>query len=87
MNAATTADRPTVGFLGAAGMMGHGMAKNLLAKGFGVRLMAHRKRDSLQDLLQEVPLGGTRRPPLQRRRTGDAAAIARYWAIEACTEA
>ncbi len=31
--------------------MGHGMAKNLLAKGFQVSLTAHTKREPLQDLL------------------------------------
>ena len=40
----------TVGFIG-LGMMGHGMAKNLLAKGFGLRFVAHRNRANLQDLL------------------------------------
>jgi 3-hydroxyisobutyrate dehydrogenase-like beta-hydroxyacid dehydrogenase len=40
----------TIGFIG-LGMMGHGMAKNLLQKGFGVQFQVHRKRDHLQDLL------------------------------------
>ena len=40
----------TIGFIG-LGMMGHGMAKNLLAKGFALRFVAHRKRANLQDLL------------------------------------
>ena len=40
----------TVGFIG-LGMMGHGMAKNLLAKGFGLRFVAHRNRTNLQDLI------------------------------------
>jgi len=31
--------------------MGHGMAKNLLAKGFGLRFMAQRNRKNLDDLL------------------------------------
>lgn len=39
-----------IGFIG-LGMMGHGMAKNLLAKGFAVRFVAHRNRANLQDLL------------------------------------
>src|SRR4051794_24271687 len=38
-----------IGFIG-LGMMGHGMAKNLLAKGFAVRFVAHRNRANLQDL-------------------------------------
>ena len=36
----------TIGFIG-LGMMGHGMAKNLLAKGFGLRFTAHRNRSNL----------------------------------------
>lgn len=40
----------TIGFIG-LGMMGHGMAKNLLAKGYGLRFTVHRKRDTLVDLL------------------------------------
>jgi 3-hydroxyisobutyrate dehydrogenase-like beta-hydroxyacid dehydrogenase len=40
----------TIGFIG-LGMMGHGIAKNLLQKGFGVQFQVHRKRDHLQDLL------------------------------------
>lgn len=41
---------PVIGFVG-LGMMGHGMARNLLAKGFGLRFMVHRDRSRLQDLL------------------------------------
>ena len=40
-----------IGFIGASGLMGHGMAKNLLAKGFQVSLTAHSRREPLQDLL------------------------------------
>ncbi|MDL9997576.1 NAD(P)-dependent oxidoreductase [Variovorax sp. J22P240] len=39
-----------IGFIG-IGMMGHGMARNLLAKGFPVKLKAHRNRTNLEDLL------------------------------------
>jgi 3-hydroxyisobutyrate dehydrogenase-like beta-hydroxyacid dehydrogenase len=39
-----------IGFIG-LGMMGHGMARNLLAKGFGLRFLVHRDRSRLQDLL------------------------------------
>ncbi|MBP6776273.1 MAG: NAD(P)-dependent oxidoreductase [Piscinibacter sp.] len=42
--------KPVIGFIG-LGMMGHGMARNLLAKGFGLRVMVHRDRSRLQDLL------------------------------------
>ena len=41
---------PSIGFIG-LGMMGHGIAKNLLAKGFALRFKAHRNRSTLQDLL------------------------------------
>ena len=39
-----------IGFIG-VGMMGHGMAKNLLAKGHPLTFLAHRNRANLQDLL------------------------------------
>jgi len=39
-----------IGFIG-LGMMGHGIAKNLLAKGFALSFKAHRNRTNLQDLL------------------------------------
>ena len=41
---------PTIGFIG-LGMMGHGIAKNLLKKGYTLRFKAHRNRSTLQDLL------------------------------------
>ena len=41
---------PRIGFIG-IGMMGHGMAKNLLAKGYSLTLKANRNRDRLPDLL------------------------------------
>ena len=42
--------RPRIGFIG-IGMMGHGMAKNLLAKGFPLTLRVHRDRAKVSDLL------------------------------------
>jgi 3-hydroxyisobutyrate dehydrogenase-like beta-hydroxyacid dehydrogenase len=39
-----------IGFIG-VGMMGHGIAKNLLEKGFPVTAMAHHNRAPLEDLL------------------------------------
>jgi len=39
-----------IGFIG-IGLMGHGMAKNLLAKGHPLTFKAHRNRDNLADLL------------------------------------
>ena len=40
-----------IGFIGASGLMGHGIAKNLLAKGFQVSLTAHSRQEPLKDLL------------------------------------
>lgn len=39
-----------VGFIG-VGMMGHGMAKNLLAKGFPLSFLVHRDRSRIADLV------------------------------------
>ena len=40
-----------IGFIGASGMMGHGMARNLLAKGHALTLTVHRNRERVADLL------------------------------------
>ena len=40
-----------IGFIGASGLMGHGMAKNLLAKGHGLAITVHRNRERVADLL------------------------------------
>lgn len=40
-----------IGFVGASGMMGHGMARNLLAKGHALALTVHRRRERVADLL------------------------------------
>lgn len=40
-----------VGFIG-VGLMGWGMARNVLAKGFRLSVMAHRKREAIDDLVQ-----------------------------------
>jgi 3-hydroxyisobutyrate dehydrogenase-like beta-hydroxyacid dehydrogenase len=40
-----------IGFIGASGLMGHGMAKNLLAKGNGLAITVHRNRERVADLL------------------------------------
>ncbi|MHB8493051.1 MAG: NAD(P)-dependent oxidoreductase [Casimicrobiaceae bacterium] len=42
--------RPKIGFVG-IGLMGHGIAKNLVAKGYPLALKLHRNRASAQDLL------------------------------------
>jgi 3-hydroxyisobutyrate dehydrogenase-like beta-hydroxyacid dehydrogenase len=41
---------PRIGFIG-VGLMGHGMAKNLLAKGFALSFTVHRDRSRLADLV------------------------------------
>ena len=43
-------EKPRIGFVG-VGMMGHGIAKNLLAKGFPLALRVHRNREAAEDLL------------------------------------
>lgn len=40
-----------IGFIGASGLMGHGMAKNLQAKGHPLALVVHRRRERVADLL------------------------------------
>lgn len=55
-----------IGFIGASGLMGHGMAKNLLAKGHALALTVHRNRERVADLLA----GGA-------RQAADAAELAR----------
>jgi 3-hydroxyisobutyrate dehydrogenase-like beta-hydroxyacid dehydrogenase len=43
-------DKPVVGFVG-VGLMGWGMAKNAVEKGFPLRVIAHRKREAVEDLV------------------------------------
>ena len=43
-------ERLRVGFIG-LGYMGHGMARRILARGFPLTVMAHRKREALDDLV------------------------------------
>jgi 3-hydroxyisobutyrate dehydrogenase-like beta-hydroxyacid dehydrogenase len=40
-----------IGFIGASGLMGHGMAKNLLAKGHALSITVHRNRERVAELL------------------------------------
>jgi 3-hydroxyisobutyrate dehydrogenase-like beta-hydroxyacid dehydrogenase len=44
-------DRPRIGFIG-VGKMGHGMAKNLVAKGFATTVLGHRSRAPVEDLIK-----------------------------------
>jgi 3-hydroxyisobutyrate dehydrogenase-like beta-hydroxyacid dehydrogenase len=50
--------KPRIGFVG-VGLMGHGMAKNLLEKGWPLAVVAHRNRQPVDDLVargaQEAP--------------------------------
>ena len=41
-----------IGFIGASGLMGHGMARNLQAKGHALAITVFRNRDRVADLLQ-----------------------------------
>ena len=41
----------TLGFIGASGLMGHGIARHLLAKGHALHLTVHRNQDRVADLL------------------------------------
>ena len=45
------AAKPTVGFAG-VGFMGHGMAKNILEKGFALSVLGHRNRGPVDDLVK-----------------------------------
>lgn len=40
-----------IGMIGASGLMGHGIARNLMAKGFELSLTIHRNQDRVADLL------------------------------------
>ena len=42
-------DKPTIGFIG-VGLMGHGMAKNIVEKGYDLVVMGHRNREPVEDL-------------------------------------
>lgn len=44
--------KPRVGFIG-LGYMGHGMARNILAGGYALTVMAHRKRAAVEDLVAQ----------------------------------
>ena len=42
----------TIGFVGASGLMGHGMARNLIKQGHTLKLTVHRNSDRVADLLE-----------------------------------
>jgi len=43
-------EKQMIGFIG-LGLMGHGMAKNILKKGYGLLVMGHRNRKPVEDLV------------------------------------
>ena len=45
-------NKPRIGLIG-VGLMGHGIAKNLLLKGFPLTLLANRNRVPVEDILAE----------------------------------
>ena len=45
-------DKPRIGFIG-VGLMGHGIAKNLVAKGYPLTVCVHRNRVPVDDLLAQ----------------------------------
>ena len=53
-----------IGFIG-VGLMGHGMAKNIVEKGWPLTALAHRKRDAVDDLKSR---GAKEAPNRQRHR-------------------
>ncbi len=44
------ADKQRIGFIG-AGLMGHGMAKNIVEKGYALTVLGHRNRQPIDDLI------------------------------------
>ena len=67
--------KPRIGFIG-VGLMGHGIAKNIVEKGYPLVVLAHRNRAPVDDLLargaseaktaREVAQRSGHRPPLRR---------------------
>lgn len=57
-----------VGFIG-AGLMGHGMAKNIVEKGYPLTVLAHRNRDPIEDLLRRG--ASEAESPAELARTSD----------------
>src|SRR3954451_24939264 len=51
------ARKPRIGFVG-LGLMGHGIAKNILEKGHSLTVVAHRNRKPLEDLTSRGAIEG-----------------------------
>lgn len=64
-------NKPTIGFIG-LGLMGHGMARHLLLKGYALRFVVHRNRANLADL---VEAGATEVPGCRELADGAQAVI------------
>jgi 3-hydroxyisobutyrate dehydrogenase-like beta-hydroxyacid dehydrogenase len=45
-------EKPRIGYIG-VGLMGHGAAKNILARGYPLTILAHRNRAPVEDLLRQ----------------------------------
>jgi 3-hydroxyisobutyrate dehydrogenase-like beta-hydroxyacid dehydrogenase len=43
--------KPVIGFIG-VGLMGHGIAKNIINKGYELKVIAHRSREAVDDLVR-----------------------------------
>ena len=77
-----TRTKPRIGFIG-LGLMGHGMAKNVVTKGYPLTVCAHRNRKPLEDLLAagakevkthaDVARRVGHRVPLRHRHAADRA--------------
>ena len=61
-----------VGFIG-LGLMGHGMAKNIVEKGWPLTVLAHRKRDAAEDLKNRGAIEAT--SPRQLAETCDVVVL------------
>ena len=62
MNADT---KPRIGFIG-LGLMGHGIAKNIVTKGYPLTVRVHRNRKPLEDLARGGRQGGRDATPTSR---------------------
>ena len=57
-----------IGFIGASGLMGHGIAKNLQLKGHELAFTVHRNREAVADLLANGALFSPERTSNSRLR-------------------
>ncbi|MGV2103123.1 NAD(P)-dependent oxidoreductase [Rhizobium sp. 21-4511-3d] len=63
-----SANNETVGFVG-VGLMGHGMAKNIVEKGYPLTVIAHRRREAVDDLVSRGAAEASSLPELAERST------------------